>query len=517
MVKRPAKRPAPVPAPPAWGRLLAIAAVAIAVLMAFSARDGYHRDELYFLQCAKHMAWGFVDQPPFSIALAWLSKHVFGTSLAGLRLFPALADGGAVLLTGLIAAELGGARFAQSLAALAIAGSPFLIAGHLAGPTIYDMVAWAGVSLLVLRILRTGNDRLWLAVGAVVGVALLDKETILLLLFGIAVGLVATGRGRVLVSPWLAVGALIALALWSPTLVWQAQHRWPMREMSANLRREHSGIGYSVTFLPIQLLLPGWYVAPVWIAGLVALWRDRRLAPYRAFAVAFAVLFVLNDVFLGDRPYYVAPLYMVLLAAGGLVAQDVVAGARRFLSTRPPRRRRVWRSERAALTFVAVLAVIGLPLSLPVLPATALADVPLQNVNYNLGETIGWPDLVSTVARVYRSLPPAERARTAIVTGNYGEAGAVARYGRAFGLPAAYSGHNNEWLWGPPSPAKGTTIAVGFWDPRVLAPYFSSVTLAARIHNRGGVENDEEGAPLWICRGQRAPWPRIWPAFRHYG
>ena len=168
------------------------------------------------------------------------------------------------------------------------------------------------------------------------------------------------------------------------------------------------------------------------------------------------------------------------------------------------------------MVFVLVAAAIGLPVSLPVLPAHALAAVPLQKLNYNLGEEIGWPELVRTVALVYRSLPRRERARAAIVTGNYGEAGAVDRYGPALGLPPAFSGHNSYWWWGPPRPSRGVTIAVGFGRSG-LSPYFSDVRLAARIHNGAGVQNDEQGQPVWLCLDQRVPWPRIWPRFRHYG
>jgi 4-amino-4-deoxy-L-arabinose transferase-like glycosyltransferase len=349
----------------AWEVVGAAAAFAVALLLLTSTRYGYHRDELYFVEASRHMAWGFVDQPPLSIAFAWLSRVLFGDSMIGLRLFPALADGGVVVLTGLLAREIGGGRFAQGLSALALAAGPFLIAGHLAGPTIYDFVAWALVSLLVARILRTGRDRLWLAVGAVVGVALLNKETILLLLFALAVGLVVTGHSRLFRSPWLWAGAAVALLIWSPNLVWQAGHGWPTVEMSRNLQRQHSGLGDSLKFPPILVLLPGWWVAPVWLAGLWALWREERLVAYRSFAVAAVLLFVLIGVFMGDRPYYPAPLFAILLAAGAIVTDGVVRGTRRFFSHRPPSRRLLWRSRRAAGWWVLVLALLGLPLPSP--------------------------------------------------------------------------------------------------------------------------------------------------------
>ncbi len=490
----------------------------MAILLAVGA-SGYHRDELYFLDASHHMQWGYVDQPPGSIAFVWLSRVLFGTSLYGLRLFPALADGAAVFGAALIARELGGGRFPQGLAALALAVSPFLVAGHLAGPTIYDITAWTFVSWLIIRIVRTGNDRLWLAVGVVVGLALLTKETILLLAGGLTIGFLVNRQARIFRSPWLWGGAAIAAAMWAPTLAWQAARGWPTLEMSRNLQREHSGAGYAASFFAIQLLLPGWWVAPVWIGGLVALLRDARFRAYRAFGLAYLTLFVLLLVFVADRPYYLAGLYPALFAAGSIVARDVVAGTRRFLVDRRAKRRLIWRSPRAAIVWVSVLGALSLPVSLPILPASALAKVPLQAVNYNLGEVIGWPQLTATVARVYRSLPDAERRRTVVLTANYGEAGAIDRYGPALGLPRAYSGHNNEWWWGPPLPgaAGGTAVVVGWDSASSLTPYFRQVRLAAVFRSPHGVDNDENGARIWICTGLRRPWPAIWPAFRHYG
>ena len=175
--------------PPFAGKAVGLAAaIAVGLLLLTSARDGYHRDELYFLEASRHLAWGYVDQPSFSIAMVGLSRVLFGNSQFGLRLFPALTDGACVVLTGLIARELGGSRFAQGLAALSLAVSPFLVAGHIAGPTIYDFLFWELLSFLVIRILRTGNERLWLVAGLAGGVALENKETILFLVFGLIVG-----------------------------------------------------------------------------------------------------------------------------------------------------------------------------------------------------------------------------------------------------------------------------------------------------------------------------------------
>ena len=494
-----------------------MAAAAVALLLIVASRYGYHRDELYFLAASHHMAWGYVDQPPFSVAFVWLSRVLFGDSLVGLRLFPALAMGVAVVVTGLMTRELGGDRFAQSLVSLSLAVCPFLIAGHFAGPTVYDLLFWALALWLVIRILRTGATRLWLVVGLVAGIGLLNKETMLFLLFGLAVGLLVNRQWRTFASPWVWAGVGLALAIWSPVLIWEARHGWPTLQMWGSLRREHSGLSASLTFPLIEILLAGVWALAMWTAGLWALLREARWRAYRCLAIAFLVLLVLFWVFVGDRPYYVGPLFTVLLAAGAVVAAEVVEGRRRFFSAAPPRRRLLWRSPRVALSFVVVFAAVLLPLSLPVLPPHVLATVPLQKLNYNLGEEIGWPDFAATVAGAYFSLPAAERQITVIVTGNYGEAGAIDRYGPALGLPRAYSGHNNYWWWGPPRPSLGTAVFVGFWSKPYLESMFRSATLVAHIHDPEGVSNDEWGAGVWVCRGQKRPWPALWPQFKDYG
>ncbi len=507
-------------APVAWLPMTGIAAGALAVLMPVAGRYGYHRDELYFVAASKHLAWGYVDQPPLSVALVWLARRLFGDSLSGLRLFPALAFAAAVVLAGLTARELGGRRFSQTLAALLLAVSPFLILAHLAGPTVYDLLGWALVTLVVLRILRPGDQRLWLLVGLLVGVSLYAKHTILFLVIALLVDFVVDRRWRVLLSPYLWLGAGIAILLWVPNLLWQADHGWPTLAMSGALRVKHSGAGYSVTFVILQFVLPGLWAASVWLAGLWALLRDRRLRDYRAFAVAYLLLFVVLMVAMGDRPYYLGPLYLVLFGAGAVVAAGVIDGSRRFFSEEPPAvrpARSMWRSPAAAYTWIVLLAVIFLPLSLPVLPANWLHTIPLQKINYNLGEEIGWPDLTKTVAGVYDSLSPAERSRTVIVTGNYGEAGALQRYGPAYGLPLVYSGQNNFHLWGRPPTRATTVIAVGMGeDPRWLEQYVGEVARTARIDNAAGVDNEEQGQSIWLCRQPLRPWAQLWPAFQHY-
>jgi 4-amino-4-deoxy-L-arabinose transferase-like glycosyltransferase len=420
-----------------------------------------------------------------------------------------------VVLTGAMTRELRGSRFAQWFAALCVGTAGFLVIGHLEGPTVYDAVVWALVSWLVLRVLRTGDQRLWLWVGLTVGIGMEAKQTVLLLLGGLAIGLIVNRQAAVFRSRGLWGGVVLAVAGWAPNLIWQATHDWPTLTMDANLRSEHSGLGYAIKYPFITVLALGALLIPVWTGGWWALWTQPRVRAYRAFAVAFVVGYLLLWIVIPDRFYYLFGIYPVLFASGAIVTDEVTAGTRGFFRERP-RHHWLWRSRKWAVGVVVVNGLMFLPLGLPVLPPSVVASANLQKVNYNLGEEIGWPDFTREVAAVWRSVPPARRAATVVLTGNYGEAGAIIRYGAPYRLPVAYSGHNSFWSWGPPARGGDTTIAVGL-DRSQLTRVFRSVRLAARIHNHAGVENDEAGAPIWICTGLRRPWSQIWASFQHYG
>lgn len=492
------------PAAVAWRSLAAVAATVAVVLLGFASRYGYHRDELYFLRAGEHLAFGYADQPPLTPLLARLASTVFGDSLVGLRVVPAVVAGLVVLVTGVLAAEFGAGRGAQVLAAGATAASAVLLAvGHLLSTSTVDLLVWTVLSWLVVRALRRGGWR-WLLVGLVAGIGLQNKTLVAFLLVALGVGLLLVGPREVLRTRWFWLAVGLALVLWAPYLVWQASHGWPQLELARAIAAGGSGTSAPAwLFVPYQFVLVSVFLVPVWAVGLWQLATAPRLRRFRVFAVAYVVLVV---VFLitGGKPYYLAGLYPVLLAAGsGPVLHRARAGPGR---------------GRAALPWVAVglAAVTSAVLFLPVVPVRYLAATPIVDINYDAGETVGWPAFVRTVARVHADLPADERAGAIVLTRNYGEAGAVDRYRAELGLPPVYSGHNGYWYWGPPPEETGTTIVVGH-RPETLSRWFGSVRLAARIDNGVGVANEEQGAPVWVCRERRATWTQLWPQLRYLG
>jgi 4-amino-4-deoxy-L-arabinose transferase-like glycosyltransferase len=333
-------------------------------------------------------------------------------------------------------------------------------------------------------------------VGLVIGIGLENKQLPLLLVAALAAGLALDRRlVAILRSPWPWAGAAIAVALWAPYLLWQADHDWPQAELAEDIRQDEAGESRATLF-PLQLLLVGPLLVPVLAAGLWGLLRDRALGRWRALGFAYLALLALL-LATGGKPYYAAPFLLCLLAAGSVLVE-------RWLRTRA---RRV-----ALAAAIGTTAAVSAIVALPVVSVQQLADSPIADLNEDAIETVGWPELVRTVARVYDGIPEAERRRAVVFTGNYGEAGAIDRFGPALGLPRAYSGHNAYARWGMPSGSSGPVIVLGD-----RAPYgaFEGCRPAATIDNGVGLENEEQGGTVFLCTRPRLPWAVLWPRLAH--
>jgi hypothetical protein len=482
-----------------------IALGAVALELAVSGRYGYVRDELYFLAAGQHLAFGYVDQPPLTPLLARAGAVLGGNTVVGLRVLPALSLAAIIMLTAAMSRRLGAGRSGQILAALAAATcGEYIGAAHELTTTPPDFLAWAVTLYLVTRLLASRDPRWWLAIGGCVGVASEAKWNIGFLAFALLAGFLVTPARSLLRSRYLAIGAVIAAALAAPDLIWQAAHGWPGIQVFRALQDQ---AGHNrATYWPGQVVFTGIVLTPVWVAGLTWALRSAQARAFRPLAIACGLVVMLQFV-LGGKPYYAGGAYTFLLAAGCVPVSQWLAGRRPVLGRMRP--------EVVLAGAMLLSAAVVLPVALPVLPAQVLHTVPLQKINYDLAESIAWPQQVALIAREYDALPSAQRRLTTILAGNYGEAGALARYGAADGLPAAYSGANNFWLWGPP-PAQGTAaIAVGV-DPALLQREFRHVRLVATFWNGLGVSDDEEGAQIFLATGLRSSWVRAWPAFRDY-
>jgi len=493
------------PGRPPWLGIALIAAGAFGLEMAVSARYGYVRDELYFLAAGHHLAFGYVDQPPLTPLLARISSAAGGNTLVGLRVLPALALAALVAATAAMSRLLGAGRTGRLLAAIAAATcGEYLGAMHELTTTTPDFVFWAVTLLLVMRLLASQDPRWWIAIGTCIGIASEAKWNIAFLAGALAAGLAVTDARRLLRSRYLLLGCVIAAALAAPDVIWQAAHGWPSLDVFRSLQTE-AGHNRAV-YWPAQVLYTGPVLTPVWVAGLIWSLRSAQARPFRPVALACAIAIALQFA-LGGKAYYPGGAYTFLLAAGCVALE-------RRLAARKPLAARISPATRKGVAMLAGAAVAA-PVTLSVLPARALHTAPLQKINYDLAETIAWPKLVALAAREYDSLPGPQRRQTTILTGNYGEAGALDRYGPGLGLPQAYSGSNNFWLWGPPPAADSAAIVVNL-NPVLLHQEFAHVRLAATFWNGLGVSDDEQGARIYIATGLKSSWAQAWPAFRDF-
>jgi 4-amino-4-deoxy-L-arabinose transferase-like glycosyltransferase len=483
---------------PFAGRLvLPVASLVLLVELAVGNRYGYHRDELYFRTAARHPAAGYDDQGVLTPFAGWLSEALFGESPRGLRVFSALTVAMVVVLVALIARELGAGATGQLVAAAGTAAAAYVLAvGHLLSTTTFDLLVWIGLLLVVARILGGGDERLWLVAGLIVGVGLENKQLPLLLVIALATGLALDRRLLGLLrSPWLWAGAVLALALWLPGLVWQAVHGFPQLTLTEDIRRDE-GAESRATLVPLQLLLVGPLLVPVLGVGLWALLRDRALRAWRPLGIAYLVLLAVVFASAG-KPYYAAPYLLFLLAACSVKVE-------RWLRSRP--------RQLALAACLLASAAVAVLVTLPVLPADRLESTPIPDLNEDAIETVGWPELVRTVARVYDSLPARERRTAVVFAGNYGEAGAVDRFGPDYGLPRAYSAQNAYARFGIPPGSAGPVIVLGYRDPSVD---FRGCRRAATIDNGVGLDNEEQGGGVFVCARPRGSWAEAWPGLTH--
>jgi len=469
----------------------------------------YFRDELYFIACGNHLAWGYVDQPPLVPWIARLARILTGDSLLGLRLVPALAAAGLVSVTAEAARRLGGGLFARWLAGTAILAAPdFVIGGLLLSTDALQPIAWLAITLAIIEALERGRPGAWILAGGIAGLALLDKYMVAFYLLALLVGLVATPWRQALrrPAPWLGVALILLIPL--PNLLWQYRHGWPFFQLAAVAAGGKNVAFGPLAYLGAEIRMLNPMTAPLWMAGLAWFARSNR----RWIAIAWFVLMALM-IGLHGKPYYPAGSYPILLA-GGAVALEALLKPH-------------W-ARGILLAAVAATGLVLLPLGLPILPVDrfvayerALGIVPESGEARALGplppyyaDMFGWRDMAAAVGTAFQALPPADRARAVFFAGNYGEAGAIDFYGAPWHLPPAISGHNNYFLWGPGGHDGSIVFRVGGTRETLLKSY-GSVEAVGRIENSYAMP-DETGLTLWLCRDRKRSLEADWPEVRHY-
>jgi len=511
-----------------WPWVYLIALAYFVLHMVTATRYGYFRDALYYLACADHLAFGYVDQPPFFPFIAWIGRHTLGTSLPALIFWPALAGAARIVLVAAFARELGARRFGAALAAM-LAATPgvWWVTDHQFAMNAFEPLFWTGCAYVILRMIHTQNRKLWLVFGAISGLGLENKYSIAVFAFALLAGLLLTQHRKLLFTPWLFAGGAVALVVFLPNLIWNLQHHWPFLELMHNIRATGKDIAYPpLAYTVQQILMMNPFSLPFWLRGLLFYFFSRAAKPYRNFGWAFLITFAFFLISHG-KDYYSAPAYPILLAAGAVFADLLLSRSPERQANEQPSK---WRSALKPVCFawLAIGISVPLPLVLPVFSLDALlryqahlhaepkptersfVGTPLPQY---FADELPWPEQVAAVARVYHSLSPEEQAKTAIYCGNYGQAAAIDLFGPRYGLPQAISGHQNYFLWGPRNYTGEIMIVVGAPESDVQEK-FASVEAAAAVNVPYAYAY--ETLPILLCRGLKGNLQTLWPRVKNW-
>ncbi len=503
---------------PSGGLIAALAGTKLLIHLLLAGRYGYFRDELYFLDCGRHLDWGYVDHAPM-IGLVSRIALLLGGSLHALRLFPAIAGSSLVVLTMLMTWRLGGNGFAQGLAGLSVLMAPeYLGSDSILSMNCFEPLFWMGCVYVLIRIIQTGDSRRWIGFGVLAGLGLMNKHSTAFFGLAVVIGLLLTAQRREFLKPWIWIAGVIALAIFSPNLVWQIHRNFPTLEDLHNVAASGKNVILGPgAFIIQQIMMMHPVLFPVWLAGL-GFFLGGSGTRYRALGWIYLSLLSIFMVLHG-KDYYLAPAYPMLLA-GGAVAIEI------WLVQAKATRNKVW-PKVAIAAVIAIAGAISAPLMLPLLPPERyvgyerfLHIVPSKTeVNHDgplpqiWGDQFGWPELVAQVATVYNSLPAEDRSKTAVLTGNYGEAGAIDLFGPGYGLPTALSGHQTHYFWGTMGFTGENLITIQY-GPVYLHEICNSVEEVGFHSHPWGMA--EENHAIYFCRGLKQPLSQIWADQKHW-
>jgi Dolichyl-phosphate-mannose-protein mannosyltransferase len=509
--------------------VLYIAAAKVLLHLSMVARYGIFRDEMYYLACSRHMAWGYVDHPPFTVWIAWFSRVVLGDSPLGVRLLPIIAGAAVVWLAGALAREMGGGRFAQGMAALAVFVVPlYLIAHTWLTDNVFEQLIWMTCIWLVVRAINSNDARYWFWFGVVAGLGFENKYSIAFLLLGLLVGVVLTPHRHFLKSRYLWLGVLACAVISLPNLLWQVSYHFPFLELIHNIRMSNRDVVRGpLAFIIDQAMVMNPILFPLWVGGLIWLFFGQHIRSadsgryklahdagrYRIFGWTYLVVLI-AFIALKAKNYYVAPIYPMLFAAGAIGLERIAAG----------RRVGAWMRGAYVALVIAVGAVL-MPFSVPLLSPEnflryqkAMGFQPPELEHQQNGplpqwfaDEFGWQEMVEKVARVYNSLPQEERSHTAIFSNGWGEAAAVDFYGPRYGLPQAISKHNSYWIWGPRN-YDGSTMIILRSDGRGDLENFQSVQAVAHVEHP--YARRDEYFDIYLCRGLKVNLQDAWPKMK---
>lgn len=497
--------------------ILFFGAVELILHLLVNGRYSYFRDELYYIACSKHLAWGYVDQPPLIALTVRISRMLFGDSLVGLRLFATLAMIAVIALAILIARELGGGRFSLWLTGLCVLFGPiWLNLGYIMTMNAYEHVVWTAGAYLVVRYINTRDPRFWLWFGVVCGIGLQAKYSVSVFGAGVVVALLLTRERRVFMNKWIWLGGVAAFLIFLPNLLWNIHYHWPFVQLMHNLRDSGRDVVLSpARFMFEQILIALPMSFPVWLAGLVWCLFSERGKQYRVLAFTFLFI-VLTFMVMHGKNYYSTPIYPAMFAAGAVALDEWLNGKLRAIG---------W----ALAALIVVMGVLLAPMTVPVFNIEEMLQYiekspvkpphsehshersPLPQV---YADQFGWQEVAQGAAVAWNQVPESERQDCAVFGQDYGVAGAIDFYGPQYGLPAALSGHQNYWIWGPRNYSGNCMIVIGDRTER-LKELFNDVQLVTvTAPNKYGLETE---LGIHLCHGAKfGSLQKVWPELKRW-
>jgi hypothetical protein len=496
--------------------IISIAFVSVVIHFLVNAFTAYgiFRDELYYIACSKHLAFGYVDQPPLMAVILAVSNFIFGDSLFAIRIIPALCGAGIIIYTGLIVKELGGNKFAVTISTITVMLFPVhLSINNIYSMNCFDLLFWAIGFYILVRIFKSGNEKLWIKFGIVAGLGLQNKYSVMFLCFGIYTGILFTPLRKHYLSKWFWIGNIIALLIFIPHITWQIIYHWPSLEFIHNASVLKNTPVSFVGFVTGQIMMGNPVNILIWLTGLLYLLFAGDLKQFRVFAFGYIILFLLF-VYQNGKSYYLSPYYPILIAAGGLAIEKLILY--KNLQWLKP----------VLLSTIIIGGIIALPMALPILPPETYIkysaslgikpggeerDQPAK-LGQHYADMFGWKELTDSVAKVYNILSPEEKKDCAIFARNYGQAGAIDYFGEKYGLPKATCGHNSYWYWGPPAWDGKVLIVIG-GDEKDYRENFREYYRAGTIDHPYS-RSFERHLPIYICKGFKSSIKKIWPRER---
>ena len=496
--------------------VLYVAFVRIVLYLIAGPNYGYFRDELYYLACGEHPAWGYVDQPPLIGWMAWFLQHTIGTSIWALRLLPALAGAATVILAGLLARELGGRRWAMFLASLAALMAPVSLAlSHLFTMNAFDPLLWTAIAYLLVRIARTGKEHLWLAAGAFAGITILNKYGVVFWLSGLVAGILLTSLRQSLRRRWFWFGGALAAVIALPNFFWQWRHQFPFLQLMHNVRQNGRDIVLPpLAYFKAQAEMLG-YVAAILVPFALLFFFSKQGRLFRALAWAY-LIFLAEMIVLHGKTYYVAPVYPIMFAAGAV-----------WIESATERKLWVWAKPALAMGIAAISSIYA-PTILPILSVPAFLayehkmgieqqkfeNQPQGVLPQLYADMFGWEEMAQSAAAYYRTLSPEEQKKTVVFANNYGDAGAIDFFGPKYGLPKSIANHQSYWIWGPREYTGESLIVLGDRDERNMQTKCTSYLIVG--NTKHPLSRPDEWLPIYHCRGFKWNLQEIWPKTKHW-